>query len=158
MNLNPEQLLAAPVADLARQSSESLFQIKNQAADLTSLAKALAEHIDRALDRKYAERAHQLRLVAGKDAGIVHFEDGQVQVTADLPKKVKWDQSRLADITRRIVDSGDDPAQYVEVSYRVSETKFNAWPDTLKGAFAPARTLETGKQSFRLALVKGETV
>jgi hypothetical protein len=44
----------------------------------------------------------------------------------------------------------------VEVSYRVSETKFGAWPETLKSAFVAARTLKTGKPSFRLALVEGE--
>ena len=36
----------------------------------------------------------------------------------------------------------------------ISETKFNAWPETLKSAFAPARTLRTGKPSFRLALIQ----
>jgi len=50
--------------------------------------------------------------------------------------------------------NGDNPAEYVEISYRVSETKFNAWPETLKSAFAPARTLKTGKPGFRLALLQ----
>jgi hypothetical protein len=62
----------------------------------------------------------------------------------------------LAHITRRIAASGDDPSQYVEVTYRVSETKFNAWPESLKSAFALARTLRTGKPGFRLALLKGD--
>ena len=48
---------------------------------------------------------------------------------------------------------GPAKAEYVEISYRVSETKFNAWPETLKSAFAPARTLKTGKPGFRLALL-----
>jgi len=84
----------------------------------------------------------------------VHFDDGDVRVTADLPKKVEWDQTRLADMTRRIAESGDDPRQYVEITYRVSETKFNAWPETLKSAFEAARTVKTGKPSYRLALMK----
>lgn len=77
-----------------------------------------------------------------------------MRITADLPKKVEWDQTRLAEITRRIAQSGDDPKQYVEISYRVSETKFNAWPETLKSAFEAARTVKSGKPSYRLALVK----
>ena len=116
--------------------------------------KAIVEHIDRALDLKYADRAHQLRLAAGKDTGVVHFDDGHVRITADLPKKVDWDQKRLAEITQRIAANGDDPSEYVEISYRISETKFNAWPESLKSAFAPARTLKTGKQGFRLALLQ----
>jgi len=127
------------------------------AADLLAAAKAIVEHVDRALDLKYADRAHQLRLAAGKDTGVVHFDDGHVRITADLPKKVDWDQTRLAEITRRIAANGDDPSEYVDISYRISETKFNAWPESLKSAFAPARTLKTGKPGFRLALLQEES-
>ena len=152
--LTPHQVLAMPAGDLALQTSESLFQLKNDAADLQALAKAVVDHLDRALDLKYSKQAHALRLAAGKDTGVVHFDDGHVQVTVDLPKKVDWDQKKLADLVRRMTANGDNPAEYVEISYRVSETKFNAWPETLKSAFAPARTLKTGKPGFRLALLQ----
>lgn len=152
--LTPHQVLVMPAGDLALQTSESLFQLKNDAADLQALAKAVVDHLDRALDLKYSKQAHALRLAAGKDTGVVHFDDGHVQVTADLPKKVDWDQKKLADLVRRMTANGDNPAEYVEISYRVSETKFNAWPETLKSAFAPARTLKTGKPGFRLALLQ----
>ena len=152
--LTPDQVLATPAGELAALQSEALFQLKNDAADLLSVARAIVEHIDRALELKYADRAHALRLAAGKDTGIVHFDDGHVRVTADLPKRVEWDQRRLAEVVRRIANGGEDPAEYVEISYRVSETKFNAWPESLKSAFAPSRTLKTGKPGFRLALMK----
>lgn len=152
--LTPDQVLATPAGELAALQSEALFQLKNDAADLLSVARAIVEHIDRALELKYADRAHALRLAAGKDTGIVHFDDGHVRVTADLPKRVEWDQRRLAEVVRRIANGGEDPTEYVEISYRVSETKFNAWPESLKSAFAPARTLKTGKPGFRLALMK----
>ena len=153
-HLTPDQVLATPAGELAQQSGESLFQLKNDAADLLAAAKAIVEHVDRALDLRYAQRAHELRLTAGKDTGVVHFDDGLVRITADLPKKVEWDQTKLSDITRRIAANGEDPSEYVEISYRISETKFNAWPETLKSAFAPARTLKTGKPGFRLALIQ----
>ncbi len=153
-HLTPDQVLVTPAGELAELSSESIFKLKNDAADLLAAAKAIVEHVDRALDLRYAQRAHQLRLAAGKDTGVVHFDDGQVRITADLPKKVEWDQAKLNDITRRIAANGEDPTEYVEISYRISETKFNAWPETLKSAFAPARTLKTGKPGFRLALIQ----
>ncbi len=80
--------------------------------------------------------------------------DGDIRIPKDLPKMIAWDTAALADITKRIADSGDDPKQYVEITYRVSETKFNAWPDTLKSSFEAARTVKTGKPSYRLALIK----
>ncbi len=46
--------------------------------------------------------------------------------------------------------SGDDPSQYVEISLSVSERAFGAWPDAIRRTFEPARTLRTGKPTFRL--------
>lgn len=152
--ITPEQILATPPGELANQSSGSLCELKGQATALLTTAKAVDAWVDKALDLKYSQRARELRLAEGKDTGVVHFEDGPVHITADLPKKVDWDQARLAEITRRISANGDNPAEYVEITYRVSEAKFNAWPETLKSAFAPARTLKTGKPGFRLELKK----
>ncbi len=152
--LTSAQVVATPAGHLADQPADVLFNIKNAMADLLTTAKAAADHVDGALELKYADRARRLRLDAGKDTGVVHFDDGRVRITADSRKKVDWDQARLADITRRIVANGDDPAQYVEITYRVSEAKFTAWPQSLKDAFIPARTVKTGKASFRLALLQ----
>ena len=149
----PDQILAIAPAELAQQSGDALFEIKNSAALRLTQAKTLAAHIDRALDLKYAERARQLRVTAGKDTGVVHFDDGAVRITADLPKKVDWDQKQLAAIHARIAASGDNPAEFIETIFHVSESKFNAWNQSLKNAFISARTVKTGKPDFRLALV-----
>ena len=154
--MNPptaDQILAIPAGDLAQQSSDSLFQLKSSTAELLATAKSIAEHVDRALDLKYAERARQLRLAAGKDTGIVHFDDGQVRIAADLPKKVDWDQKMLSELIARIVAAGDNPAEFIETSYRVSETKYLAWQESLRSQFTPARTVKVGKATYRLALL-----
>ena len=98
--LTPDQVLATPAGELAALQSDALFQLKIDATDLLSAAKAIVEHIDRALELKYADRAQTLRLATGKDTGVVHFDDGHVRITADLAKRVEWDQQRLADIVR----------------------------------------------------------
>ena len=154
--LTLDHLLTIPLVDLCAYSSCALFELKNEAADQLTKAKTIAEHIDSALDTKYAQRAQILRLAAGKDTGVVHFDDGRVRITADLPKKIEWDQKQLTDIVRRITASGEDPKQYVEIKYRVSETKFNAWPEVFRSTFSPARTLKTGKPDFRLALTDSQ--
>ncbi|MBV6390508.1 MAG: hypothetical protein JNIBNLAF_02228 [Nitrosomonas europaea] len=60
--ISPDEVLTTPAGELAALASESLFQLKNDAADLLAAAKAIVEHVDRALDLKYADLAHQLRL------------------------------------------------------------------------------------------------
>lgn len=151
--LTPDQVLAIMPDELSLQSSETLFELKNMAIDRLASAKQLVAHLQRTEAAKYATRAHQLRLAAGKDSGVVHFDDGDVHITAELPKKVEWDQKILAAIHQRIAGSGDDPAEFIETSFHVPEAKFMAWNQSLKDAFIPARTVKTGKPDFRLALV-----
>lgn len=150
----PEALLAMPVGQVAERNADELFELKRLAADLAAVAKELNDHVDRALELRYADQAQALRRQTGKDYGVVHFDDGRVRVTADLPKKVTWDDAQLAEIVQRIRASGENPAEYVELSYRVSETKFNAWPDAIRAVFSPARTTRPGKPGFRLALTQ----
>ena len=42
--------------------------------------------------------------------------------------------------------------QYVDIAIKVPERKYTAWPESIRTAFAPARTVKTGKPSFRLSL------
>ncbi|NRP14977.1 hypothetical protein [Marinobacterium sp. xm-a-152] len=154
MNLQQiNEIICTPVSTLAELSSDSLFRLKNDAADQLAMAKALCEQVDRVLEQRYNTQAQQQRLSVGKDTGVVHFDDGEVRISADLPKRVTWDQKKLDEIAKRIAASGEDPGQYIDISYKVSERKYEAWPDNLKSSFAGARTLKTGKPSFRLALI-----
>ena len=157
MNLQQiNEIICTPVSTLAELSGDSLFRLKNDAADQLAMAKALCEQVDRVLEQRYNTQAQHQRLSAGKDTGVVHFDDGEVRISADLPKRVTWDQKKLDEIAKRIAASGEDPGQYIDISYKVSERKYDAWPDNLKSSFAGARTLKTGKPSFRLSLLEEE--
>ena len=147
------QVLAMPATQLSEASPDLLQKALIAAMTEVTHAKKQLEHIERALDMRYAEQAKVLRLAQGKDTGVVHFDDGNVRVTADLPKKVEWDQKQLHELILRIASGGDNPAEYIETSYRVSETKYQAWQESLRSQFTPARTVKVGKANYRLALL-----
>ena len=65
-----------------------------------------------------------------------------------------WDQAALADFAQRIAATGDKVADFIDIDYSISESRFNAWPTTLKETFAKARTVKPGKASYRLALAQ----
>lgn len=44
--ISPDEVLTTPAGELAALASESLFQLKNDAADLLAAAKAIVEHVD----------------------------------------------------------------------------------------------------------------
>ena len=144
-----------PVSDVIALPAEHLALLQTDAREALDAAKRLQDWIEAAIALRYEQRAIGPRAAAGKDTGTVRFQDGTVEIAVDLPKKVEWDQTRLAALVEQIRAGGEDPDQYVEVSFKVSERAYTAWPDRIRQAFEPARTVRTGRQTFRLTLKAG---
>jgi hypothetical protein len=145
------------VGDIAALPAEQLALLQDEAGETLRRAKTACDWLDGAVALKYADRAHAARQTAGKDTGTIRFDDGAVTVIADLPKRVDWDQGKLTTLVERIRSEGDDPAEYVDVAIKVPERKFAAWPSHIRSAFEDARTVRTGKPSFRLSLTNEVT-
>src|SRR5690606_1410086 len=114
------------------------------------------EWLDSAMTLRYAERATALRRDQGKDSGTVRFDDGPVTAVSELPKKADCDQVKLAALAERISSEGEDPAEYLEVAFKVPERRYAAWPTHIRSVFEGARTVRTGKPSFCLTIHKEE--
>ena len=143
-------LIGMPVGDVAALPAELLAMLQEEVDESLRRAKAVKDRLDGALDRKYGTIAAELRSREGKDTGTVRFDDGAVTVVVDLPKKVDWDQGHLAATVERIRVAGDDPAEYVDLAFKVPERKYGAWPAHIRTAFEAARTVKTGKPTFML--------
>lgn len=148
-----ESLRLRPVGETVALPAELLALLQQEAASGLKAAKAMADWLDGAIALRFADRAQALFREAGKDTGTIYFDDDGVIVEADLPKKVEWDQALLAALVERIRASGEGPAQYVDIAFKVPERKYSAWPDSIRNVFAPARTVKTGKPTFRLAII-----
>ena len=141
-----------PVADLLVLPAEHLALLQEDARAGLDAAKRIQDWIEAAIALRYEQRAVGARAAACKDTGTVRFQDGTVEIVADLTKRVDWDQARLAKLIPQIRAGGEDPAEYVEVSFKVSERAYTAWPERIRLAFEPARTVRNGRQSFKLTL------
>ncbi len=150
MTVLPDRLTALSVADLAALPAPQLAEIVRNLDDLLTWHKQQRAKVDAALDQSYAERIQKVRADAGKDFGTVHIDDGAVRVTVDVPKRVSWDQTKLAAIAQRIAAAGEKVEDFIDVDYAVSESRFNNWPPSLREQFASARTVKPGKPTFRL--------
>lgn len=140
------------IGEIANLPADQLALLAAECGEAKDELKTLDDRLHGALTLKYGERATDLRRQAGKDTGTVRFDDGPVTIVADLPKKVDWDASRLAALVERIRAAGDDPTEYVDVSYKVPERKYAAWPANIRTVFEAARTVRTGKQTVTLKL------
>jgi hypothetical protein len=141
-----------PIGEIAALPADLLAVLQEEAEEAAKAARQLADWLNGAIGLRYADRAAAARRAEGKDTGTVRLDDGEVIVIADLPKKIEWDQVTLGQMVARIRAAGDDPAEYVETTFRVSERKYGAWPAAIREGFEAARTVKPGKPTYRLVL------
>lgn len=152
-----DDLAGMEIGAIAALPVDQLALLADEAQEALDRAKRIKERLDGALDLRYGEHAAALRRSDGRDTGTARIEDGGFVVVADLPKRVKWDQARLAAIVERIREAGEDPSEYIAVEFKVSERAYGAWPSSIRTAFEPARTVETGRPVYRIDPPKQET-
>ncbi|MBA4610728.1 hypothetical protein H1W37_03625 [Stappia taiwanensis] len=140
----PDDLTGLDPAEIAQLPVDLLAILQREVDERLKQAKAAKARLDGALTIRYATRAAEMREAQEKDTGTVRFYDGDFIIVADLPKRVEWNQDQLAAMVERIRTAGDDPAQYVDVTYKVAERKYAAWPDAIRAGFEPARTVRPG--------------
>ncbi|MBK8174777.1 MAG: hypothetical protein IPK66_05755 [Rhodospirillales bacterium] len=142
------QLRDWPPGKVAAQPIEILAALADSLTEMKAFVAAAEARLNAGLDVRFGDRARQLRAADDKDSGRVRLGDGVFVVVADLPKRVNWDQDKLAAVIARIRQSGDDPAEYVRTTYEVSERSYTAWPSAIRRLFEPARTVRLAKPRY----------
>jgi hypothetical protein len=140
-----------PLAHLDQLPLLELEQIIQQIEAVKSTVRHYDIVLQSALNRRFGERAQQLRQAAGKETGTVRFDEGDYQVIADLPKRAEYDPAKLREAVATLRGWGETPEDYVSLEIKVAEARYNAWPPAIRKLFEPARTLKTCKPSFKLA-------
>jgi hypothetical protein len=75
--------------------------------------------------------------------GTVTINLDDFDVKYNVRKAVKWDQEKLDKLYSEIAKH-EDPKQYMNIKYGVHESSYKSWPDKIKKAFEPARTMSHG--------------
>ncbi len=152
--LSVNDMLNMPTGELSQMPVELLAGLQAELAHATTQLKAATVRFSTALDVRYATRAAEARRACAKDTGTVRLADGDYTVVADLPKRVDWDQAKLAQIAANIADSGENPAEFIDTKLTVSERKYGALPEVWRKGFEPARTVKVG--TLKVSLMKGD--
>lgn len=137
-------LINLSAGELAQLPVELLAAIQAELDHATTQLRAATARFNIALQVRYATRADEARKACDKDTGTVRLVDGDYTVVTDLPKRVDWDQEKLAQIAANIADSGEDPAEFIDTKLAVSERKYGAMPEAWRKGFEPARTVKAG--------------
>ena len=144
------QLRDWPPGEVASLPIEVLAALAASLAEMKTFVADAEARLNAGLDVRFGDRARQLRAADGKDSGRVRLAGGVFVIVADVPKRIDWDQNKLAAVVARIRQSSDDPAEYVRTTYEVSERSYGAWPEAIRRLFGPARTVRLGKPRYAI--------
>ncbi|MEG9862793.1 MAG: hypothetical protein V6Z82_05100 [Flavobacteriales bacterium] len=150
MSMSLEYAQSLTAEELISLSPDVLMELQKKAQENLERAELISEFIAGSITLKYQWREKTVRHEQSKETGTVRFIDGDVYITSNIPKRILWDQKKLAEIFQRLKDSGEKPGDFLDVTYKVSERKYNAWPESLRQVFTTARTLKTGKPVYQL--------
>ena len=82
--------------------------------------------------------------------GTVNIETDTKTIKVTVGKKIDWDQNKLNDIWHDIKTNGEDPSEYINVKYGVSEIAYKSWPHSISDVFEPARTVTPTKPTIKI--------
>jgi hypothetical protein len=143
---------ALPDEALNELPVEVLADLQEQMTEQQNLLDRAGERMVELIARKYGERLALERDRALADTGTFRIEDGQYEIKQEIRKKVEWDQTFLAALREKIIAAGDDPSQYIKVTYGVGERDYQGWGDNIKNTFLPGRTVKPQKPSYTIEI------
>lgn len=142
--LSVDDMLNLPTGEMAQMPVELLAALQAELDNAARQLKSATLRLNTAFEVRYATRAAEARRACGKDTGTVRLVDGDYDVVADLPKRVDWDQEKLAQIAQNIASAGEDPTEFIDTKLSVSERTYGALPEAWRKGFEPARTVKMG--------------
>ena len=152
--VNMAQLREMTADQAARLPVDQIAMLLEDLAEAKATVKASDDLLHGALNYRYAERAALAREAQGKNTDTVSLDDGDFTIRADLPKRVEWDQQKLAEAVEAIRSWGEKPEDYVTIEVKVAESRFTAWPPAIQALFEPARTVGAGRPTYKVERAK----
>ena len=136
--------------EMSEISSENLATLVDGLTEMKERMEKLNAKIFQEQDRRFSRYAENIRTQEGKMTGTVRFVIDGYTIVADSPIAIKWDQEKLKETSRHLVQIGEDPYEYISFTMKVSESKHKAWTAKTRDLFEHARTVSFGKPSYKM--------
>jgi RNA polymerase sigma factor (sigma-70 family) len=127
-----------------------LMDLSDQITKLTNHAKELKEKLEDGLNLKFSEAVKNNLRSENKDTGTTRFFDGAFQITAEVPKKVTWDQKKMEELIKQVPD--ERRKAIVKITYAIEERKYSELPHEYQELFREARTVTPGKTKIQISI------
>jgi hypothetical protein len=150
-NLPTLSEIAGDASVLVGLDYEALLALLSEADEAIKQPAHVKKAIANLLDDRLEGRIAEAYAAKGEDTGVVHIRLSD-EVSADVTrtKRVAWDQAHLKQAVAQIAEGGDDPSEFVDVTYSVPEAKYKAWPSFVRKLFEAGRTVTPGNAAIKL--------
>lgn len=122
---------------------ETAQEIKNKAA-------AREKEIKEEILKRYEGNLVNLLAEKSEPYGTVNITEDDFIISVNVPKKIKWEQDRLANLCKQITAGNENPLDYIDIEYNVPESKYKNWPQIIKDEFIAARTIQPGSPAVTI--------
>jgi len=119
-----------------------------EAKNTEKLAQEKRKEIEQKIIAHHGEQIFEVLDPDYKTGSTAITDDIGNQLSVNIPKKVVWDQEKLAYLWDEIASNDGDPREYMEQKLSVPEGRYKAWPEYIREYFTPARTVQAGNPTF----------
>jgi len=139
IRMDEKELLAIP--------TDQLFLLTGELDELKARLESAQYRVRRIFDLKYGDTAEGERV---GDHGRVRIPDGDFVIISDVRKDVKYDQKGLRSVLKKLKEEGEDIRDYVDVTYKVPEKKYQAWPRGVRAIFDGCRQERASSPTWKM--------
>ncbi len=154
MHHNPlfKQLAQQDARKISKLSVDDLHCLQTQIEALLKRLKQDKALLEEALTLKFLDAAKAELNRQQLDAGTVSLHEDSHLITAELRKKVTWDQRKLP----RLINSLPEGIRksLVKIQYSIDERQYLKLPEMLKAIVKDARTVSISKTHFTIEAEK----
>ncbi len=116
-----------PQSVLMAKTGQELMRLMEQVSVEIERLMQAQQWLHQAVTEKYAFHTSQLRQEQQQEYGDLQFECNGVEVTQSVPRRVTWDQKKLRAIAQCIREQGEDPEEFMDLTYSIPEERFDYW-------------------------------
>ena len=127
----------------------SYWFYKNRQSSISKKLKCFKEWLDNSIAFKYRNIAANIKKSRLQRYWHCSLFRWQLSDQFNSFLKGRLGSGQIKDVVTAIRKHGDNPDEYVESSYKISETKYTAWPEHIKISSSQP-VLKTGAETFKI--------
>lgn len=143
-----KKIYETSTGDLAALPIDKLADLQSKIETLIAQADNVRKWLNGALMLKYSPLINEKRDRLQQPYGEIKLHDEGYEIIEDRPMLLTWDEQKLREYAARITANGANPEDYMDISYTVSEQKYNSLSSEVRKILNEAGNIRQARSSI----------